>query len=115
MHSTTHLQISYDTTGGTVSSGPGCGSNAGPVDPSTLLGCAAEAFLGRDSLGPHPDHQRLPARVTGVAFSRWITSRMFQPRSIQIQYDEDPTLHEIKLNAPATVQNLVQAEKHLDS
>ena len=38
---------------------------------------------------------------------------MYQPRAIQVQYDDDPTIYVIKIEAPTTVQDLAHAEKRL--
>jgi hypothetical protein len=70
-------------------------------------------FWGQTGLDPIQIIKVYQQQLKAHAFTRWITPSMYQPRAIQVQYDDDPTIYVIKIEAPTTVQDLAHAEKRL--
>eukprot|EP00435_Cladocopium_sp_Y103_P006978 s3515_g2.t1 len=78
-----------------------------------ILAGLQKFFWGQTQLDPLQALQVLQAELVSHAFTRWITPRHFQSRTISLRIAGEDHCHELRLESPTTVRDLLQAEKQL--
>lgn len=86
-------------------------SATNPLD-SVSCSCRATTPL----LGPYPRNPLHQIRLLQHdlcfhSFTKWITPGLYEPRTIQVQIEDEQAALDVQVHTPTTVQDLIQAER----